>query len=215
MAQAAVALASACDYEGAGTVEFLYDTQRGEFYFLEMNTRIQVEHPVTEMVTHTDLVAAQLRLALGDTPDFAAASTDAGVHGHAVEARIYAENPLKQFLPSPGPLSVFEVPDLPGVRIDTGYRQGNTVTPFYDPMVAKVIAHGTSRDEAITRLGDALGQFRIEGIRHNIDYLRATLAHPAFIDAQLHTGFLAEHHAELLQTLQAAPTVHGHAAVAQ
>ena len=198
MAAAAVALACACCYQGAGTVEFLYDTQTEEFFFLEMNTRIQVEHPVTEMITGVDLVAAQLRLAMGDRLQEELAQGRVAASGHAIEVRVYAENPAKNFLPSPGLLTEFAVPHGEGIRVDTGYREGNRVTPFYDPMVMKLIAHGQDRSAAIARLQAALAEMRIAGITHNIPYLQAVLRHPAFRAGELHTGFLGALHAELL-----------------
>ncbi|MCL2830556.1 MAG: acetyl-CoA carboxylase biotin carboxylase subunit [Betaproteobacteria bacterium] len=198
MAEAAVQLARACKYQGAGTVEFLYDARSEEFFFLEMNTRIQVEHPVTEMITGVDLVAAQLRLAMGESLHEELAQDRIKPHGHAIEARIYAENPLKNFMPSPGLLSTMRLPSGEGVRVDTGYAEGSRVTPFYDPMVMKIIAHAADRNQAIGRLDDALAQMQLEGIAHNARYLRSVLAHPAFIAGELHTGFLGQFHAELI-----------------
>jgi 3-methylcrotonyl-CoA carboxylase alpha subunit len=198
IATAAVTLACACRYRGAGTVEFLYDTDSKGFYFLEMNTRIQVEHPVTEMITGVDLVCAQLRLAMGERLQDELAQSRITASGHAVEARIYAENPAKNFLPSPGLLTEFKLPEGEGIRVDTGYREGNKVTPFYDPMVMKVIAHGQTRDQAIDRLQGALADLHVSGITHNANYVQAVLRHPAFRAAELHTGFLGAAHAELL-----------------
>jgi 3-methylcrotonyl-CoA carboxylase alpha subunit len=198
IAAAAVSLACACRYRGAGTVEFLYDTESKAFYFLEMNTRIQVEHPVTEMITGIDLVGAQLRLAMGEKLHDELAQSHIVAEGHAVEARVYAENPAKNFMPSPGLLSEFRLPEGEGIRVDTGYREGNKITPFYDPMVMKVIAHGQSREQAIDRLQAALADLHIVGITHNTTYLQAVLRHPAFRAAQLHTGFLGAARAELL-----------------
>ena len=198
MAEAAVGLAKACSYQGAGTVEFLYDTRTEEFFFLEMNTRIQVEHPVTEMITGVDLVAAQIRLAMGETLQTELAQDRITARGHALEVRVYAENPAKNFLPSPGTLAEFHVPSGPHVRVDTGYREGNKVTPFYDPMVMKVIAHGADRAQAIERLQSALADARVSGIGNNIAYLKKVLANPAFLAGDLHTGFLGEQHLSLL-----------------
>jgi len=198
IADAAVKLACACNYQGAGTVEFLYDTKSEEFYFLEMNTRIQVEHPVTEMITGVDLVAAQLRLAMGERLHDELAQARIEPRGHAVEARVYAENPAKNFMPSPGPLSVMRLPGGEGIRVDTGYAEGCRITPFYDPMVMKVIAHAADRGQAISRLSQALSELRLEGIANNIGYVRSVLAHPAFQAGELHTGFLGQFHAELI-----------------
>ena len=197
MAAAAVALAEACRYQGAGTVEFLYDTERGEFHFLEMNTRIQVEHPVTEMITGIDLVAAQLRLAMGERLQEELAQDRIRATGHSVEVRVYAENPAKNFMPSPGLLTEFKMPEMDGIRIETGYKEGSKVTPFYDPMVLKLIAVGASRVEAIDKLRDALAALRIGGIAHNVPYLRAVLSDEAFRLGDVHTGFLAQAHERL------------------
>ncbi len=197
IASAAVALACACDYEGAGTVEFLFDTERQEFFFLEMNTRIQVEHPVTEMITGIDLVAAQLRLAMGEQLQAELAQDNIRAGGHSIEARVYAENPMKKFMPSPGPLTEFRLPEGEGIRIETGYREGNMVTSFYDPMIMKVIAHDSTRLAAIDRLQNALADVHIRGISHNVSYLQAILTHPAFQRGDLHTGFLADAHTDL------------------
>lgn len=198
MARAAVQLARACRYQGAGTVEFLLDTWTSEFFFLEMNTRIQVEHPVTEMLTATDLVAAQLRLAMGYSP--AAEWKQDGIHanGHALEVRVYAENPAKNFMPSPGRLQRFRIPELPDVRFESGYREGNAITPFYDPLVMKVIARDGTREAALERLDDALARVEIDGIRHNVGYLRAILRNRAFRAGDVHIGLLAQEHATLL-----------------
>lgn len=195
---AAVALACSCNYEGAGTVEFLFDTVRQEFFFLEMNTRIQVEHPVTEMITGIDLVGAQLRLALGERLQEELGQHNIQANGYSVEARVYAENPMKNFLPSPGLLKEFRLPpESQSIRIETGYREGNTVTPFYDPMVMKVISHGLTRLDAIDKLREALTSISVVGIAHNIPYLKSVLAHEAFRQGDFHTGFLAERHTEL------------------
>ena len=198
IAAAAVALACACRYQGAGTVEFLYDTERKAHYFLEMNTRIQVEHPVTEMITGVDLVGAQLRLAMGESLQAELMQENIRATGHSVEARVYAENPLKNFLPSPGLLTEFQLPEMDGIRAETGYREGNKVTPFYDPLVMKLISVAPDRLQAIDKLRSALGALRINGITHNVSYLIAILGHPAFRDGDLHTGFLPQAHAQLI-----------------
>ena len=153
------------------------------------------------MVTGVDLVGAQLRLALGERLHDELAQSRIVATGHAVEVRIYAENPAKNFLPSPGMLDEFRLPEGAGIRVDTGYREGNKVTPFYDPMVAKVIAHGETRLQAIERLKDALAGLHISGITHNARYLEAVLRHPAFRAAELHTGFLGAAQADLLQSI--------------
>ena len=188
MAAAAVALCRATRYRNAGTVEFVVDANTLAFYFLEMNTRIQVEHPVTEMITGLDLIAMQIDLARGRLaamPQQAVAGS-----GHAIEARLYAENPAKQFMPSPGRLARFRPPHGENVRVDSGYREGDTITPFYDPMVAKVIAHGGTRDEARRTLIAALQAFEIDGIRNNRDFLIACLNDEVFAAGDVSTGFI-------------------------
>jgi 3-methylcrotonyl-CoA carboxylase alpha subunit len=199
MGDAAVALACQERYHGAGTIEFIVDPA-GNFYFLEMNTRIQVEHPVTEMNTGLDLVGLQLRLERGD--DLRAVSQDSiRPRGHAIECRIYAENPDRNFMPSPGPLAVFAPPpEAPDLRLDTGYRQADKVSFHYDPMIAKLIVHGADRPAAIERMQRALEDFRIEGITTNLGFLRRVVAHAAFRAGQTHTGFLDLHRADLFKS---------------
>lgn len=175
------------NYGTIGTVEMLWTPGDG-FSFLEMNTRLQVEHAVTEEVTGTDLVAIQIRLAEGESIE--AAVPERRLQGHAVEARIYAEDPVRH-LPSPGPLNVFSLPDGDGVRIETGYCEGAAVTPYYDPMIAKVIATGTDRREALSRLDAALVATRIEGIKTNIPLLRRILADGEFMAGRVHTSIIA------------------------
>jgi acetyl-CoA carboxylase biotin carboxylase subunit len=176
---AAVRAGEVVGYEGAGTVEFLYDVQAGEFSFLEMNTRLQVEHPVTEMVTGLDLVAAQLRIAAGQPLGWDAA--DVTVDGHAVELRIYAED-SQRLLPSPGTITRWEEPRGEHIRVDAGYAAGDVVTPHYDPLLAKLCVWGIDRDEAITRAREALKNFVVDGPRTNIDFLLEVLDDPSFID---------------------------------
>ena len=197
MAAAAVALSEDRRYRGAGTIEFIVDAETAEFFFLEMNTRIQVEHPVTEMVTGIDLVALQIDLARGTAP--ALAQEDIRVAGHAVECRLYAEKPEKNFMPSPGRLSDLVLPDeTDGVRIDTGFRAGDEVSFLYDPMIAKVICHAASRDEAIDRMAATLSAIRIEGIVSNVDFLGKTVTHGAFRAGDVFTGFIDAHKADLI-----------------
>ena len=196
MADAATRLCADQSYGGAGTVEFVVDAQTHEFFFLEMNTRIQVEHPVTEMNTGRDLVAMQIEHALGTLQ--VTAQSDITAQGHAIECRIYAENPLKNFMPSPGRLLRFQLPEpMPGVRIDSGFRAGDEVTHFYDPMIAKVICHGATRDAAIELALDVLGRIEVEGPHTNLAFLRATLAHPGFRQGQVFTGFIDQYKREL------------------
>jgi 3-methylcrotonyl-CoA carboxylase alpha subunit len=201
MAAAAVELCRATRYRGAGTVEFIVDAATFEFFFLEMNTRIQVEHPVTEMLTSRDLVAMQIELARGNLRHIGQDAVRAT--GHAIEARIYAENPAKKFMPSPGRLERFRPPQGDGVRVDAGYREGDTITPFYDPMVAKVIAHGATRDAARAKLSAALQAFELEGIRNNKDFLIACLADDVFVTGDVSTGFIDQRLENLLASVAA------------
>jgi 3-methylcrotonyl-CoA carboxylase alpha subunit len=195
MGEAAVRAAKAIDYEGAGTLEFLVDRD-GHFYFMEMNTRLQVEHPVTEMISGLDLVELQLRIAHGEPLPFTQQQLQP--RGHAMEVRLYAEDPRNEFLPSTGTLEIFDLPAPEGVRVDTGYRSGDAVSVYYDPMMAKVIAWGETRDIAAERLCNALRQARVAGVRHNAHFLTQVLAHPAFRRGELGTHFIAEHQADLL-----------------
>ena len=198
MAQAAVALCRQERYRGAGTVEFVLDAQSGRFYFLEMNTRIQVEHPVTEMVCGLDLVELQIRLARGEARPIASQSA-VKPSGHAIECRLYAERPAKGFLPAPGLLGRFDTPTPgPEVRIDTGVRAGDRITHFYDPMIAKVIVRAEDRAAAIERMLAALGEIRIEGVDTNLAFLQRVLAHPAFRAGEARTGFVERYKQELL-----------------
>ncbi len=190
MGAAAVAAAAAVDYEGAGTVEFLLD-EDGSFYFLEMNTRLQVEHPVTELATGLDLVRAQIRVAEGHRLPWR--QEDIRLQGHAIECRIYAEDPAHGFMPSLGVLGVVREPAGPGVRIDSGVRQGDEVSMHYDPMIAKLSVHGPDRSAAIERACRALKDYAVLGVTTNTEYLLAILDVPAFAAGDLHTGFLGEH----------------------
>ena len=196
MAEAAVSLCRATHYCGAGTVEFIVNAATFEFFFLEMNTRIQVEHPVTEMVTGRDLVKMQIDLARGRLEPLEQAAIQS--MGHAIEARLYAENPLKKFMPSPGRLDRFRPPQSDGIRVDAGYQEGDTITPYYDPMIAKVIAWGQTRTEARERLGAALRAFELEGIRNNRDFLIACLADDVFAAGDVSTGFIEQRLESLL-----------------
>ncbi len=190
MGRAAVAAARAVDYQGAGTVEFLLGPG-GDFYFLEMNTRLQVEHPVTELVTGTDLVRAQIRVAEGRPLPWK--QEDLTTRGHAIECRIYAEDPASGFMPSLGEILLMHEPSGPGVRIDSGVRQGDEVSMYYDPLMAKLSLHGENRSAAIDRAVTALREFAILGVTTNVEYLIAILQEPAFTEGRLHTGFLEEH----------------------
>jgi 3-methylcrotonyl-CoA carboxylase alpha subunit len=206
MGEAAVAAARAVGYVGAGTVEFIAN-QDGSFYFMEMNTRLQVEHPVTEMITGTDLVEWQLRVAAGQPLPLR--QDQLAIHGHAIEARIYAENPEKGFLPSIGTLRHMDTPDAvsfelggtPGapapVRIDSGVREGDAISPFYDPMIAKLIVWGADRAQALARMRHALGEFQIVGLATNIAFLKRLVEGDAFANADLDTGLIERNGATL------------------
>ena len=190
MTSAAAAVAKGVGYTNAGTIEFLVDAG-GSFYFLEMNTRLQVEHPVTEMVTGLDLVQWQIRIARGERLTIAAAEA-AVPRGHAIECRIYAEDPDAGFLPSPGRISALRVPSGPGIRDDSGVEAGGDVPIYYDPLVSKLIASGADRTQAIARLRRALREYEVHGIRTTIEFFRWLLHHPAFLEARFHTAFLDE-----------------------
>jgi propionyl-CoA carboxylase alpha chain len=190
MGAQAVALAKAVNYCSAGTVEFIADKDRN-FYFLEMNTRLQVEHPVTEYVTGLDLVEQMIRVA--DGQKLAISQSDVSLNGWAIEARIYAEDPFRGFLPSTGRLVRFRPPQENGhVRVDTGVEEGGEISMFYDPMIAKLITYGPDRDSAADRMQEALDSFQIRGLSHNISFLAALIAHPRFREGRLTTNFIAE-----------------------
>lgn len=186
MAEAACAIAKAVKYEGAGTVEFLVDG-RERFYFLEMNTRLQVEHPVTEWVTGLDLVAWQIAVAEGkklpqDTPE---------LKGHAIEVRLYAEDPDNHFFPSPGIIQHLAWASGPGIRIDSGVEEGSEISLFYDPMIAKISVWGSSRKEAVRRLQRTLCEIRVSGVKTNLGFLQRIIRHPKFEKGELSTTFIA------------------------
>jgi len=204
MGDAAVAAAKAVGYEGAGTVEFIADAH-GEFFFMEMNTRLQVEHPVTEMITGHDLVEWQLRVAAGEA--LPVKQDQLAIHGHAFEARIYAENPDKGFLPSTGRLVHLAQPaavefrrnlddngfhDPAPVRIDSGVRAGDQITPYYDPMIAKLIVWGEDRSHALARMQAALADFHIVGVANNVDFLSRLVANEPFARGDVHTGLIEQ-----------------------
>ncbi len=194
MGAQAVALAKAVDYRSAGTVEFIVDKDRN-FYFLEMNTRLQVEHPVTEYVTGLDLVEQMIRVAAGEKLSFG--QKDVKLEGWAVEARVYAEDPFRNFMPSIGRLTRYSPPEeTGGVRVDTGVYEGGEISMYYDPMIAKLIAGGRTRDEAIQRMRGALDAYYIRGVSHNIPFLAALMAHPRFQEGRLSTGFIDEEYPE-------------------
>ena len=190
MGEQSVLLAKAVDYCSAGTVEFIVDKNK-DFYFLEMNTRLQVEHPVTECITGLDLVELMIRVAAGEELPFKQA--DVALKGWAIETRIYAEDPYRGFLPSTGRLVKYQQPEkLEGVRIDSGVAEGSEISMFYDPMIAKLITNADNREQAIDRMTLALNSFQINGVNHNIDFLSAVMANPRFQKGKFNTGFIAE-----------------------
>ncbi|MBV9418677.1 MAG: biotin/lipoyl-binding protein, partial [Alphaproteobacteria bacterium] len=197
--EAAVKAAKAVNYAGAGTIEFIADASEGlradRIWFMEMNTRLQVEHPVTESITGTDLVEWQLRVASGET--LPKTQEQLRIDGHAIEVRLYAEDPQNGFLPSIGTLERFQLRD-DHVRVDTGVREGDAVTPFYDPMIAKVIAHAPTREAAAAKLADALSEAFIAGLKTNNAFLIRALRHKDFISGEVDTGFIARHEADLI-----------------
>jgi acetyl-CoA carboxylase biotin carboxylase subunit len=190
MTSAAAAVAKAVGYTNAGTIEFLLD-EDGTFYFLEMNTRLQVEHPITEMVTGVDLVQWQIRIARGERLDVDPARAVAPV-GHAIECRVYAEDPDHQFMPSPGKILDLRVPSGPGIRDDGGATPGWVVPVFYDPMISKLIAWAEDRPRAIARMRRALGEYVVSGIKTTVPFFTWLLAQPEFVDARFHTTYLDE-----------------------
>ncbi|WP_436639456.1 acetyl-CoA carboxylase biotin carboxylase subunit [Microbaculum sp. FT89] len=190
MAAAACALGDQVGYEGAGTVEFIVDAETQCFYFIEMNTRIQVEHPVTEEVTGHDLVKWQIQHAGGEAVDLHQA--DIGIDGHAIECRINAEDPDRGFLPKPGTIETFVVPTGPGIRVDTHVFPGYKLPPYYDSLLAKVIARGRNREEALARMRRALGEMKVEGVPTTIGFHQKLLADPAFLEGRVHTRYLRE-----------------------
>ncbi|GIX30667.1 MAG: acetyl/propionyl-CoA carboxylase subuit alpha [Porticoccaceae bacterium] len=191
MGEQAVALARAVDYRSAGTVEFIVGGTTGEFYFLEMNTRLQVEHPVTEMVTGLDLVELMIRVAAGEPLPFT--QDQVRLSGWAIESRVYAEDPLRNFMPSIGRLVRYREPPVSEqVRVDSGVEEGGEVSMYYDPMIAKLITHGDTREEAARRMADALDAYYIRGVNHNVGFLNALVCHPRFLEGRLTTHFIAE-----------------------
>jgi acetyl-CoA carboxylase biotin carboxylase subunit len=187
MGEAAVAAAKAVNYSGAGTIEFIYDKD-GNFYFMEMNTRIQVEHPVTEMITGIDLIKEQIRVAAGEP--LSIAQEDIVLDGWSIECRVNAEDPDKNFMPCPGKITRYLPPGGFGVRVDSGAYEGYTVNPFYDSMIAKLIVWAPTREEAILRMHRALSEFKIEGIKTTIPFHLKVLRHEKFIEGDVTTKFL-------------------------
>jgi acetyl-CoA carboxylase biotin carboxylase subunit len=188
MGEDAVNVARACNYTGAGTVEFIYAD--GEYFFLEMNTRLQVEHPVTEMITGIDLVKEQIKVARGEALAFK--QEDLKINGHAIEVRVYAEDPANNFLPDIGTLQVYKKPTGPGVRVDDGFEEGMSIPIYYDPMIAKLVVHAENRDAAIAKMKKAIDEYRIIGVETTLDFCQFVLAHDEFISGRFNTHFVKD-----------------------
>ena len=191
MGEAAVKAAKAVDYTGAGTIEFIFDHHNQIFYFMEMNTRIQVEHPVTEMVTGVDLVKEQILVASGQP--LSIKQEEVTFKGWSIECRINAENPAKNFMPSAGKIDMYLPPGGLGVRVDSAAYPGYTIPPYYDSMIAKVISYGATRDEAIARMKRALSEFAVEGIHTTIPFHMRLLEHETFVSGDFNTKFLEKY----------------------
>jgi acetyl-CoA carboxylase biotin carboxylase subunit len=190
MGECAVRIAKACDYSGAGTVEFLLD-ENLNFYFLEMNTRLQVEHPVTEMITGIDLVKEQINVARGNKLSFK--QEDLEMRGHAIEVRVYAEDPANNFLPDIGTLRVYNPPKGPGVRVDDGFEEGMEIPIYYDSMISKLITYGASREEAIQRMIRAIDEYKISGVETTLEFCKFVMQHDAFVSGKFDTHFVAQY----------------------
>ena len=190
MGKAAVTAAKVSNYYNVGTIEFLVD-KNGDFYFMEMNTRIQVEHPITEFVTGVDLVKTQIRIAAGE--DLGFTQDDIKLRGHAIECRINAECPEKNFRPCPGVITALYTPGGPGVRVDSAVYQGYAITPYYDSMISKLIAHGSDRDDAINKMKWALSEFIVEGVDTNIDFQLEIIKNADFKAGNYDIGFLGRY----------------------
>jgi propionyl-CoA carboxylase alpha chain len=201
MGEAAVLVAKSCDYLGAGTVEFLLD-ENNNFYFLEMNTRLQVEHPVTELITGTDLVELQIRVARGEA--LTIKQEDLKIKGHALELRVYAEDPLNDFLPSVGHLDVYQLPVGEGIRVDNGFEQGMDIPIYYDPMLAKLITYGQTREEAIQLMIKAIEGYQVEGVQTTLPFGKFVFEHEAFRSGKFDTHFVKKYYnAEMLKNQMA------------
>ena len=190
MGECAVSLAKACEYVGAGTVEFLVDSKKN-FYFLEVNTRLQVEHPVTEMITGIDLVKEQIKIAQGEKLSFK--QDDLSISGHAIEIRVYAEDPSNDFLPDIGKLISYKVPQGAGIRVDDGFEEGMNIPIYYDPMIAKLISHGKNREEAISRMIRAIDEYKIIGVETTLPFCKFVLQHEAFTSGNFDTHFVKKY----------------------
>jgi acetyl-CoA carboxylase biotin carboxylase subunit len=199
MGECAVNVGKACNYEGAGTVEFLLDESKN-FYFLEMNTRLQVEHPVTEMITGIDLVKEQIKVARGEKLSFT--QNDLKIHGHSLEVRVYAEDPTNNFLPDIGKLVTYKLPQGLGVRVDDGFEEGMDIPIYYDPMIAKLITFGKDRQEATSRMIRAIDDYRIIGVETTLPFCKFVLKHPAFVSGNFDTHFIKHHYSPEMLTEQ-------------
>ena len=198
MGEAAVKVARACDYLGAGTVEFLMDADHN-FYFLEMNTRLQVEHPVTEMISGLDLVELQIRVARGEALDIK--QEDLKIHGHAMELRVYAEDSMNDFLPNVGFLSTYKLPEGEGIRVDNGIEEGMDVPIYYDPMLSKLVTYGKTREESIELMIKAIDNYHVEGVATTLPFGKFVMEHEAFRSGDFDTGFVkAYYDAEKLKS---------------
>jgi acetyl-CoA carboxylase biotin carboxylase subunit len=191
MGECAVRVAQACNYSGAGTVEFLLD-ENMNFYFLEMNTRLQVEHPVTEMITGKDLVKEQIRVARGEKLSFT--QDELSISGHAIEIRVYAEDPENNFLPDIGKLQVYRLPQGNGVRVDGGFEEGMDIPIYYDPMLSKLIVHAANREEAMCGMIRAIDDYTISGVKNTLRFCRFVMEHPAFVSGNFDTNFIRDHY---------------------
>lgn len=191
MGEAAVLVAKSCDYLGAGTVEFLYD-ENDNFYFLEMNTRLQVEHPVTELISGVDLVEMQIRVARGEA--LSLKQEDLEINGHALELRVYAEDPMNGFLPSVGHLDVYQLPVGEGIRVDNGFEQGMDIPIYYDPMLSKLITYGKTREEAIELMIKAIDEYKIEGVQTTLPFGKFVFEHEAFRSGKFDTNFVKKYY---------------------
>ncbi len=206
MGEAAVRVAKSCDYVGAGTVEFLVDAAR-DFFFLEMNTRLQVEHPVTEMITGLDLVELQIKVARGEKLPFA--QEDLRINGHALELRVYAEDPLNNFLPSVGTLEKYRLPSGPNIRVDGGFEEGMDVPIYYDPMLAKLVVHGATRTEAIQTMKEAIAAYEVEGVATTLPFGQFVMDHESFVSGDFDTHFVQQYYTpeKLLESQKAAAEI--------
>jgi acetyl-CoA carboxylase, biotin carboxylase subunit len=202
MGEAAVAVCKACSYSNAGTVEFLIDAKH-DFFFLEMNTRLQVEHPVTEFITGLDLVEQQLRIARGEALAFT--QSELSIHGHAIEVRVCAEDPANTFLPDVGRLARYRLPHGDGIRVDGGFEEGMEIPIHYDPMLAKLIVHAPTREAAMDKMIEAIANFEIVGVETTLTFCRMVMQHPAFRSGDFDTGFVAQHFRPEMLVEQASP----------